>query len=151
MELVLGTLAFSFGSALLPFLNVEAYLAVIAAAGDAGPFRLAVVAAAGQTLGKIIWYEIASRGVDSEWAQRKLSQPKVQASYDKWSVRLQDRPWYGAVIVFLSSSAGFSPLLVLAAVAGALKVPRWVFIPTVFVGRALRFWVILAGVEWFFI
>jgi membrane protein YqaA with SNARE-associated domain len=42
---------------------------------------------------------------------------------------------------------GLPPLLVMAAVAGALKMPYWVFLPTIFVGRAMRFWLVLAGVE----
>ena len=44
-------------------------------------------------------------------------------------------------------SGGIPPLLVMAAVAGALQDAVWVFLPTVFVGRALRFWLVLVGVE----
>jgi len=32
-------------------------------------------------------------------------------------------------------------------VAGSLKMPLWAFVPTVWVGRVLRFWFILAGVS----
>jgi hypothetical protein len=28
--------------------------------------------------------------------------------------------------------------------------PYWVFLPTIFVGRALRFWLVLTGVEFLF-
>lgn len=150
MELVLGTLAFSFGSALLPFLNVELYLAGVGIAGG-GALAIAFVAAVGQLFGKLIWYEVARRGVDSDWAQKKLSRPKVRASYDRWAERLSERPWYAALILFAAASIGLPPLLVMSAVAGALKVPMWVFIPMVLIGRTLRFWAILVGVESMFV
>ena len=35
----------------------------------------------------------------------------------------------------------------MAAVAGFLKMPLWVFVPTVLVGRSLRFALIFLGVE----
>ncbi len=150
MELVLGTLAFSFGSALLPFLNIELYLAGVGIAGG-GALAIAFVAALGQLVGKLIWYYVARLGVESEWAQKKLRRPRVRASYERWSERLSDRPWYAAAIIFAASSVGIPPLLVMAAVAGALKVPLWVFVPTVLIGRTLRFWAILAGVESIFV
>ena len=150
MELVLGTLAFSFGSALLPFLNIELYLAGVGIAGG-GALAIAFVAAVGQLLGKLIWYYVARRGVESEWAQKKLRRPKVRASYERWSERLSERPWYAAAVIFAASTIGLPPLLVMAAVAGALKVPMWVFVPTVLIGRTLRFWAILAGVESIFV
>ena len=61
--------------------------------------------------------------------------------------RITGRPWYGGGILFVAALFGLPPLLVMAAVAGALKMPYWVFLPTIFVGRALRFWLVLAGVE----
>lgn len=152
MELILGTFLFSIGSALLPFLNVELYLGGVGITG-AGPgaLGLASVAACGQLVGKIVWYEVARRGVDSEWAQKKLRRPQVRASYERWSERLAGRPWFAGGIIFSAASVGIPPLLVMAAVAGALRVPLWVFVPTVLIGRTLRFWAILAGVESIFV
>ena len=98
-------------------------------------------------IGKIIWYEAARRGIDSKWAQKKLSNPKVRAGYEKWVDRMQGRPWYAAGIMFIAASVGIPPLLVMAAVAGLLKMPMWVFIPTVFLGRTLRFTTLFLGVD----
>lgn len=147
MILLLATFGVSVASALIPIVNVELYLAGLGAVGTGRALTLGVVAGAGQSVGKIVWYEIARRGMQSEWAQRKLATPKVRESYDRWVERITGRPWYGGGILFVAALFGLPPLLVMAAVAGALKMPYWVFLPTIFVGRALRFWLVLAGVE----
>ncbi|WP_051218534.1 hypothetical protein [Nocardioides insulae] len=139
----------AFASALLPFVNIEVYLAGIAAVGPGQVAALAIATGAGQTLGKLVWYEGARRGVDTAWMRRKLEGPKVGRVYGRWLGRMQGRPWYAGGVLLLAGSVGIPPMLVLAAVAGALKMPRWVFVPTVFLGRTIRFWAILAGVGLF--
>ena len=156
MILLLTTFVVAVGSALLPFINIEVYLGGVAGAPGVadvqgfGGVVIAVVASAGQTVGKIVWYEIARRGIDTEWAQKKLDAPKLRANFEKWTARIQGRPWYAGGIIFLAASAGIPPLLVMAVVAGALKMPLWVFVPTVLVGRAVRFYLILVGVDFIF-
>jgi membrane protein YqaA with SNARE-associated domain len=149
MILWLTTFAFSIASALLPFLPMEAYIlgAGAASAGTPTAIGLGVAAGAGATIGKIVWYEVARRGIDSKWAQKKLANPKVKAGYEKWVARMQGRPWYSASIMFVAASVGIPPLLVMAAVGGILKMPMWVFLPTVFVGRTIRFTLLFLGVD----
>ena len=149
MILWLTTFAISIASALLPFLPIEVYILGAGAAEPGVPaaVSLGIAAGAGATVGKIIWYEAARRGVDSAWAQKKLSQPKVKAGYEKWVGRMRGRPWYGAAIMFVAASVGIPPLLVMAAVGGMLKMPMWVFVPTVFIGRSLRFTLLFLGVD----
>lgn len=149
MILWLTTFAFSIASALLPFLPIEVYIvgAGTAEAGTAAAVSLGIAAGAGATIGKIVWYEAARRGAESAWAQKKLSKPKVKASYEKWVARMQGRPWYAAGIMFVAASAGIPPLLAMAAVGGLLKMPMWVFIPTVFLGRTVRFTLLFLGVD----
>jgi membrane protein YqaA with SNARE-associated domain len=147
MILLGSTFGVSVASALFPLINIELYLAGVGAVGSGTALTIGLVAGAGQSAGKIVWYEIAKRSVETEWAQKKLSSPKVHASYDRWVGRMHGRPWYGGAVLFVSALGGLPPLLVMAAVAGALKMPYWVFLPTIFVGRAMRFWLILAGVE----
>jgi membrane protein YqaA with SNARE-associated domain len=147
MTVVLSTFGLSVASALIPLINIEIYLGVLAS--QVGPGQSVVLAFAsggGQTIGKIIWYELAKRSMDSAWVQNKLSNDKWKLSYDKWQTRIQGRPWYAGSIIFASAFLGVPPLLVLALVAGSLRMPRWVFIPMVFVGRVGRFYLILAGV-----
>jgi len=149
MILWLTTFAISIASALLPFLPIEVYIVGAGAAegGTAAAVSLGIAAGAGATVGKIIWYEAARRGVDSAWAQKKLSKPKVRAGYEKWVERMKGRPWYAVAVMFVAASAGIPPLLVMAAVGGLLKMPMWAFIPTVFVGRTIRFTLLFLGVD----
>lgn len=149
MILWLTTFAFSIASALLPFLPIEVYILGAGASqeGTATAIALGIAAGAGATVGKIVWYEVARRGVESAWAQKKLGNSKVRAGYEKWLVRMQGRPWYAAGIMFVAASVGIPPLLVMAAVGGLLKMPMWIFVPTVFVGRSIRFSLLFLGVD----
>lgn len=149
MILWLTTFAFSIASALLPFLPMEVYIVGAGAAdgGTATAIALGIAAGAGATVGKVVWYEAARRGADSAWAQKKLSSPKVKAGYEKWVARMQGRPWYAIGVMFVAASVGIPPLLVMAAVGGLLKMPLWAFIPTVFVGRTIRFTLLFLGVD----
>ena len=149
MILWLTTFVFSIASALLPFLPMEAYIVGVGAASAGVPtaISLGIAAGAGATIGKIIWYEAARRSIDSKWAQKRLANPKTKAGYEKWVTRMQGRPWYAAGIMFIAALVGIPPLLVMAVVAGLLKMPMWVFIPTVFIGRTLRFTALFLGVD----
>jgi membrane protein YqaA with SNARE-associated domain len=146
---VLTTFAISIASALIPVINIEIYLGGLAGAGvgSGESFLIALAAGAGQTIGKIVWYELAQRSFESERVQKKLTNAKWRAAYAKWQGRIQGRPWYAGAIMFASAFLGVPPLLVLAMVAGTLHMPRWVFVPTVLVGRVLRFYLILVGVH----
>ncbi len=150
MILLLTTFGVSVASALLPLINIELYLAGISAVGSGEAVGLGIVAGAGQSIGKIFWYELAKRSIDSKRIQKRLSAPKTRRAYDRWVGAMQGRPWYGGAVLFAAALAGIPPLLVMAAVAGALKMPYWVFLPTIFVGRALRFYLVLVGVGFFF-
>ena len=149
--LVLSTFLVAVASALIPLINIELILAGLATrVGSGQALWLALVSGAGQTVGKIIWYEAATRSMDSRWVRRRLDQPKRQAAYLRWEERTRGRPWYAGGLMFVSAFVGLPPLLVMAVVAGSLHMPRWVFVPTVLVGRTGRFWLILAGVGTFF-
>jgi membrane protein YqaA with SNARE-associated domain len=49
--------------------------------------------------------------------------------------------------MFIAASVGIPPLLVMSVVGGLLKMPLWAFIPTVFVGRSIRFSLLFLGVD----
>lgn len=145
----LTTAVFSLASALLPFLPMEVYI-VGAGSADGGTARaiwLGFAAGVGATIGKIIWYQLALRGSELAWVRKKLEQPKVAEAYARWTTRMQGRPWYAAAIMFVAASVGIPPLLAMAAVAGFLRMPLWVFIPTVLLGRTIRFALLFMGVD----
>lgn len=133
---------------MLPFFNVEAYLPVIDVRTHHGmTFALALAAGGGQTLGKVVWYVLGARGTRSAWLQKKLDKGKRRATYECWAQRLRGHPMLATGIMLASAFAGVPPLLVMAVVAGSVRMSRTIFLTTVFVGRVARFWLLLAGVS----
>lgn len=147
MSLILGTFFFSIGSALLPILNVEAYLAVVAAKTDSfANWQLALVGGVGQVVGKILWYYAGWHSMNLRWMRKKMESEKWQASYARWHQRIVGRPVFAGTIAFASALLGFPPLAIIAVLAGSLRMNFGVFVVTCLVGRTLRFWAVLAGV-----
>lgn len=151
MKLVIGTFLFSVASALVPILNVEAYLAAVALeARNLSAWQLAAVGAAGQTVGKVLWYVAGIHSLKIRWIRQKMETEKWQLSYERWHERIVGRPVLAGAITFASAVSGFPPLAVIAVLAGTLRMNFAVFLGTVFVGRTIRFWLVLAGVGLFF-
>ena len=151
MKLVIGTFFFSVASALIPILNLEAYLAAVAVkANNLSDWQLAAVGAAGQTAGKVIWYYAGIHSMKVPWIRRKMETEKWQLSYERWHERIVGRPVFAGAISFASAVSGFPPLAVIAVLAGTLRMNFAVFVSTVFVGRTIRFWLVLAGVSLLF-
>ncbi|WP_165350481.1 VTT domain-containing protein [Xylanimonas protaetiae] len=145
----LTTFGVSILSAVLPFVNLEVYLGLLATRLDgevAAVVTCAVVTGVGSAIGKLVWYLLAARSMDTPWVRKKLSKESWQRRFDRWQAALDGKPWLAAAVLLAASVVGVPPLLVMALVAGALRVPMWVFLPTVTVGRAVRAWLILAGV-----
>lgn len=151
MGLCLATFLYSVASALIPLLNEEVYLGALGTRTSvSATLGLSVAAGAGQTVGKLVWYGAARWSMESRWVQRQLAKPKVRSSYDAWMERTRDRAWYAAAVVFLAASVGLPPLLVMAVIAGSLRMRIGVFALACLVGRTARFLAILAGVSWAF-
>lgn len=138
-------------SALLPFLPIEGFIIGSAAAesGWVAAVALGVAAGGGATVGKVVWYKLGERGIETEWARKRLEKPKLRAAYETWVTRLEGRPVYAGAVMFIAAWIGLPPLLALSLVAGILKMPMWVFVPTVFVGRSLRFGLLFLGADFF--
>lgn len=147
MKLIIGTFFFSVASALVPILNVEAYLAAVALkAHNLSDWQLAAVGGAGQGVGKILWYLAGTQSLRIRWIRQKMETEKWQLSYEKWHERIVGRPILAGGISFTSAVTGFPPLAVIAVLAGTLRMNFPIFIVTVFAGRTIRFWLVLAGV-----
>ncbi len=147
MILVLVTCGVAIASALIPVINIEIYLAALTTqVGPAQAVALSISAGIGQTLGKIVWYYGAARFMESRWIQKKFADPTWRARYDRWHTSMEGRPWWAATLVFASAFLGVPPLLIVAIVAGSLRVPMWVFAPSILIGRTLRFYFIFLGV-----
>jgi membrane protein YqaA with SNARE-associated domain len=147
VKLVVGTFLFSVASALIPILNVEAYLAAVAIkAQNLSDWQLAAVGAGGQTAGKLLWYLAGTQSLRLRWIRQKMETEKWQLSYARWHERIVGRPLFAGAISFTSAVTGFPPLAVIAVLAGTLRMNLAIFLGTVLVGRTIRFWLVLAGV-----
>lgn len=149
MSGVLTVLGIAFASALVPFINIEAYLGVRASmADDVGPWQLSLVAAIGQMVGKVIWYYLGASSLSWGWIRRKIEKPKQKARLLKWQSRTHDRPVLAGTLVFVSALSSLPPFLIFAVVAGQLRMNLPLFCVLGLLGRWLRFVVILGGVGW---
>jgi membrane protein YqaA with SNARE-associated domain len=150
VKLILTTLVVAFGSAVIPFINIEAYLAAVGAAvQDFGVWWVAAAAAVGQTAGKVGLYYAADWAMRLPWIKRKMATPKWKESYERWSTRVNEHPNQTAALLFASASLGFPPLYVMAVLAGQLRVNLTLFVTTCLTGRYIRFLVILGAADWF--
>jgi len=140
------TLAFTFAAGVLPLLNAEIYLAAVATQVDRDQlWPIAIAAGLGQTLGKLLWYVGAARSLELPWMKRRLESGRFKESFETWQRRIHGRPWASAGVMLLSALVGLPPLLVMGAVAGAMKMRPWVFGGTILLGRTLQSYAILAG------
>lgn len=141
-----GTLGFSILSAVVPVFNVEVYLVALATQiPSSAALPVALAAGAGQAIGKIGWYYGSAKMMELPWMRRRMRSPKWNRSYERWQTQIQSRPRLTAGLMFVSALVGFPPLLVMGAIAGALRLNLVMFVTTIFVGRSLQSWVILAG------
>jgi len=142
-------LAIAFTSALIPLVNIEAYLGVRAGLdSEIGPWVLGLVAGLGQMFGKLIWYYLGANSLSWAWIRRRIERPKRQAKLRIWRARTHDRPVAAGALVFVSALTGLPPFAILSVIAGQLKMNLAVFLVLGLVGRSLRFTAILGGVVW---
>lgn len=149
MKDLVSLLTIAFISALVPVVNIEAYLGLRAAVADVDHvWILGLVAAAGQMVGKIIWYYIGSSSLEWGWIKRRVEKPKAQQRLVKWRTRTEQRPVLAGALVFASALTGFPPFAILSVLAGQLRMRLTVFVVLGLVGRWLRFTAVLGGVAW---
>ena len=147
MRDILSVLVIGFASALVPVINIEAYLSVRAAVGEVQTvWLLGLVAAVGQMGGKLIWYRIGSRSLDWRWVRKKVGTPKAQERLERWRLRTEQRPVLAGVCVLLSAATGLPPFAVISVVAGQLRMNLVLFVTLGLTGRWLRFAGLLGGV-----
>lgn len=134
----LATLGVALASAVIPVINIEIYLlgaAALAPASMAVPLVLA--ASIGQMVGKVVVY-FAATGV------LRLPGRRLRAALEGMNTTLRDRPRMGNALVFASASAGLPPFFVVSVAAGAARMSLPGFIVFGFLGRLVRFGVIVA-------
>ena len=140
-----SVLGLSIASALVPLINIEAFLVAATYRAPDVLWVLIVAATVGQMLGKTLWYWGGMHVDRAPWVSRHLKKPKAQASLAKWHERAEGRPWFTAGLLFVSASTGIPPYAVTAVLAGTLRVPFATFLLTGLLGRGLRFWAVVTG------
>jgi membrane protein YqaA with SNARE-associated domain len=149
MRLLLATFAMGVLSAIVPLINMEAYIAGIAALlGNINIWLVALVAGFGQAIGKIPWYEVSRRSMDWSYIRKKMEQPDWRRRYDKVKATTDNRPWVGITLLFASSLIAVPPLAITAVLAGQLEFNRLAFYATITIGRTLQFAALLGGVAY---
>ncbi len=146
---LLAMLGVAFASALVPLINIEAYLGVRGSIGGVdNVWVLGFAAALGQMLGKLVWYYLGASSLNWAWVRRRIEQPKAQARLETWRTRTQERPVLTGALVFASAASGFPPFAILAVLAGQLRMHHALFFGLGHAGRWLRFAAVLGGAEW---
>ena len=149
MRDAVALLLIGFASALVPLINIEAYLSVRAAVASVeGVWLLSLVAAVGQMFGKVIWYYLGASALNWGWVRRRAEKPKNAARLELWRARTHERPVLTGTLVFVSAFTGFPPFAVLSVLAGQLRMSLTLFLVIGLIGRWLRFAAVLGGAAW---
>jgi membrane protein YqaA with SNARE-associated domain len=146
---LLGVIGVAVASALVPIINIEAYLGVRGSVGGLGNvWVLGFAAAAGQMLGKVVWYYLGASSLSWGWVRRRIETPKAAARLEKWRSRTHERPLVTGSLVLVSAASGFPPFAILAVLAGQLRMSLTLFLALGLIGRWLRFTAVLGGAAW---
>ena len=142
-------LGVSFASALVPLINIEAYLGVRGSVSAVeNVWLLGFAAAFGQMVGKVVWYYLGASSLHWRWVRKRIETPKAEARLEKWRTRTHERPVLTGGLVFLSAASGFPPFAIVAVLAGQLRMSLTMFFVLGLLGRWLRFTAVLGGAEW---
>ena len=146
---LLGVLGVAFASALVPLVNIEAYLGVRGSVGGIdNVWVLGLAAGFGQMVGKVVWYYLGASSLHSGWVRRRMETPKAQARLETWRLRTHERPVLAGALVFGSAFSGFPPFAILSVLAGQLRMQLALFFGLGLAGRWLRFTAVLGGAGW---
>jgi membrane protein YqaA with SNARE-associated domain len=149
VEDILAVLGVAFVSALVPLVNIEAYLGVRGSVGSMqSVWLLAFAAALGQMVGKLVWYYLGATSLSWAWVRKRMDTPKAQERLELWRTRTAKRPVLAGALVLASAFSGFPPFAILSVLAGQLRMNVVLFFGLGLVGRWLRFAGVLGGAAW---
>ncbi len=146
--MLIGWLAATAGTALLgsviPVVNIELYLlGVLSTVPGLVWWMLAVAATVGQIAGKILFY-FAGQG--SFTLSRRLSRLTEAKRGSRWAVwierfhrKTEQRPYWGAGVLFVSAITGIPPYTAMCFVSGAAGIPLLGFLAASLLGRGIHF------------
>lgn len=125
-------------SAVIPVINIEIYLlGASALAPREMVIPLIVAGTLGQVVGKIALYYAGTGAL-------KLPGKRLKAALQKMNTQMQERPNMGGALVFVSATAGLPPYYLVTLAAGAARMNLAMFLIVSFVGRLIRFAIVVA-------
>lgn len=136
--LCLTSFAICGAGALIPFLNTEVYLiGASAMAPRALWVPLVISGTIGAMAGKVLLY-YAGRGVV------KLPGGRVQRGLARMQARMEEKPLVGKLLYAASAVVGIPPFYVTTVAAGAVGMNFAFFLVVGFIGRLIRFALVVA-------
>jgi membrane protein YqaA with SNARE-associated domain len=149
VEDVVAVLGVAFVSALVPLVNIEAYLGVRGSVGSLHSiWVLGFAAALGQMVGKLVWYYLGATSLSWAWVRHRMETPEAQERLETWRTRTARRPVVAGALVLVSAFTGFPPFAILSVLAGQLRMNLALFFGLGLLGRWLRFAGVLGGAAW---
>ncbi len=131
----LVTFIYCFVSALVPFVNAEAYLLLISVM-NINHFAIIFPAALGQMLGKTVMYYLGRMAGN-------LVPEKYNVPIEKARTKLKTWKYGIPAFVFISASTGFPPFYAVSILCGTLRSSFIGFFSSGIVGRLVRFGLIV--------
>ncbi len=105
---------------------------------------LALAASPGQVTGEMLFYLLGIGAVRNPWLQRKAV---AKGRFVEWIRRLvewcAEHPTRAFAVVAVSAVVGLPPIAATSVLAGTLRMRWWVFAPTTWAGRFVRFLLVL--------
>jgi membrane protein YqaA with SNARE-associated domain len=143
---LLGTFIVAFVAGFIPLINVEIFLVGMIALLNLTDmlWLIALVAAVGQILAKIILY-FASAGVLKVSKGKRFTPAKIE----KLSAKILQGGWKGDAVILSSAFVGIPPIYLTALVAGLARYPLVKFVVMGLCGRFARFSIVVVFPEYF--
>lgn len=135
-----GTLVVCFIAGLIPLVNAEIFLAGLSMWAVKSPGQLPAIvamAAVGQMSAKVILYYAGLGMFELPTGKWRTRIERARGRLDKW----REKPYF---IYALSASVGLPPFYLVSLAAGALRINFTLFCIIGFIGRVLRFAVVVA-------
>ena len=139
----LATFIFSLLSAVIPFLNLEFYLATVSAIAPNSLTYLTIIlliATLSHMIGKGVLYGAGRGVVKISWNNHKFSPKQIK----KLQLRMEKLQTHNSAFLFFSGVTGLPPFYLVTIIAGTLKINFWNFFICGFAGRLIRLAFVLA-------
>lgn len=138
LGLPLAAFVVCFASAIVPLIHAELFLVGVSAVVSPGALvMIAGLATAGQILGKVAVYGGGCGALKVFGERMRRVTHRCHERLERW--RHGDR-----ALVFVSSLTGLPPFLFVSAAAGMMRIRLRTFVVYGFVGRLMRFGLVLA-------